>query len=167
MSQSSKLWHCDIWKCHKMSQNVTLFQIFGTKLRLPFMFGSGSERLLDNCPPLERTNRKSSCGTAKHCGARAPQALAPQKALQDSTRESCIKMLSDAAAQKQRDANALAKAALSNVHLAEIWKSKSDSYIFTEDTASLTKQMTAARGSLAAALSLAELEDADTGLCLW
>jgi len=28
-----------------MSQNVTLFQIFGTKLRLPFMFGSGSERL--------------------------------------------------------------------------------------------------------------------------
>ena len=28
-----------------MSQNVTLFQIFGTKLRLPFMFGLGSERL--------------------------------------------------------------------------------------------------------------------------
>jgi len=29
-----------------MSQNVTLFQIFGTKLCLPCMFGSGSERLL-------------------------------------------------------------------------------------------------------------------------
>jgi len=29
-----------------MSQNVTLFQIFGTKLRLPFMFGSVSEQLL-------------------------------------------------------------------------------------------------------------------------
>ena len=28
-----------------MSQNVTLFQIFCTKLRLPFMFGFGSERL--------------------------------------------------------------------------------------------------------------------------
>jgi len=28
-----------------MSQNVTLFQIFGTQLRLPFMFGFGSERL--------------------------------------------------------------------------------------------------------------------------
>jgi len=27
-SQSSKLWHCDILKCHKMSQNVTLFQTF-------------------------------------------------------------------------------------------------------------------------------------------
>ena len=25
-----------------MSQNVTLFQIFGTKLRLPFMFGLAS-----------------------------------------------------------------------------------------------------------------------------
>jgi len=46
MSQSSKSWHCDIWKCHKISQNVTLFHIFGTKLGLPFMFGSGSERLL-------------------------------------------------------------------------------------------------------------------------
>ena len=45
MSQISKLWHCDIWKCHKMSQNVTRFQIFGTKLRLSFMFGFGSERL--------------------------------------------------------------------------------------------------------------------------
>jgi len=45
MSQSSKLWHCDIWKCHEMSPNVTLFQIFGTNLHLPFMFGSGSERL--------------------------------------------------------------------------------------------------------------------------
>ena len=29
-----------------MSQTVTLFQIFGTNLRLPFMFGSGSERIL-------------------------------------------------------------------------------------------------------------------------
>ena len=29
-----------------MSQNVTIFQIFGKKLRLPFMFGSGSEQLL-------------------------------------------------------------------------------------------------------------------------
>jgi len=48
MSQSSKLWHCDIWKCHKMSQNVTLFQIFGTKLLLPFMFVSGSERLWES-----------------------------------------------------------------------------------------------------------------------
>ena len=28
-----------------MSQNVTLFQIFGTKLRLPFTFRFGSERL--------------------------------------------------------------------------------------------------------------------------
>jgi len=28
-----------------MSQNVTLFQIFDTRLRLPFIFGSGSERL--------------------------------------------------------------------------------------------------------------------------
>jgi len=28
-----------------MSHNVTLFQIFGTKLRVPFMFGLGSERL--------------------------------------------------------------------------------------------------------------------------
>jgi len=46
MSKSSKLWDCDIWKCHKMSQNVTLFQFFGTKLHLSFMFGSGSERLL-------------------------------------------------------------------------------------------------------------------------
>jgi len=25
---------CDLWKCHKISQNVTLFQIFGTKLCL-------------------------------------------------------------------------------------------------------------------------------------
>ena len=25
MSQSSQVWHCDIWKCHKMSQNFTLF----------------------------------------------------------------------------------------------------------------------------------------------
>jgi len=37
-----------------MSQNVTLFQIFGTKLRLPFMFGSGSERLLELVSPLNR-----------------------------------------------------------------------------------------------------------------
>jgi len=28
-----------------MPQNLTLFQIFGTKLRLPFMFGSGTERV--------------------------------------------------------------------------------------------------------------------------
>jgi len=33
------LWHLE------MSPNVTLFQIFGTNLHLPFMFGSGSERL--------------------------------------------------------------------------------------------------------------------------
>jgi len=34
-----------------MSQNVTLFQIFGTKLRLPFMFGSGLERLSGSAKP--------------------------------------------------------------------------------------------------------------------
>jgi len=55
------LWHCNIWKCHKMSQNVTLFQIFGTKLRLPFMFGSGLERLwlfdLICCQTLLRHSR--------------------------------------------------------------------------------------------------------------
>jgi len=45
MSQSSKVWLCDIWKCHKMSQNFTLFQIFGTKLLLPFMFEFDPERL--------------------------------------------------------------------------------------------------------------------------
>ena len=28
MSQSSKLWDCDIWKCHKMSQIATFFQIY-------------------------------------------------------------------------------------------------------------------------------------------
>ena len=37
--KSVTLWHLE------MSQNVTVFQIFGTKLRVPFMFGLGSERL--------------------------------------------------------------------------------------------------------------------------
>jgi len=35
--KSDTLWHLE------MSPNVTLFQIFGTKLRLPFMFGFFSE----------------------------------------------------------------------------------------------------------------------------
>ena len=43
-----------------MSQNVTLFQIFGTKLRLPFMFGSGSERLLELVSPLNRAKSGKS-----------------------------------------------------------------------------------------------------------
>jgi len=35
-----------------MSRNVTLFQIFGTKLRLPFMFGFGSDRLSVKALPI-------------------------------------------------------------------------------------------------------------------
>jgi len=42
----------NVTKCHKMSRNVTLFQIFGTKLRLPFMFGFGSDRLSVKALPI-------------------------------------------------------------------------------------------------------------------
>jgi len=50
----------------EMSQNVTLFQIFGTKLRLPFMFGSGSERLrLLESTMLTMARRRAECGVLR------------------------------------------------------------------------------------------------------
>ena len=45
LSQNSKVRHCDISKCHKMSQNITRFSILRTKVRLPFTFGFRSDRL--------------------------------------------------------------------------------------------------------------------------